>query len=451
MKTNLNGQMGRPAQWHACVHSNILEEAGKEQVKLTPADQVVGRPGMHSSTFRASACEFSLGEEVLAAYLSKKTWPSPNPESYSMLPLAQHGLRTFAGHLEELSMLWLSLLLPPMCIVMHGSRLLESSCFWVLASTNHGSLVWRAELHFVAGKSWIQFANPGAGQPWTMLHVTDPLEWYVLPCKAASPARVRAGMQGVDLDLGMAGFALEVTDERPVGCMRYCAQSECFQRFTVPQMQQLIVIAGVAYVGPRPKLEADVVAVLVKHFCPGATEGELMQIYALRAKMKQPLIKTIITPELAALVEEAVVPEDLEAMEKDVLEKHHAKHLKRKRHSEKQKGDGQAEASAAALLGAPAAPANPSRRQLRPIQGLVFTGAQAKRLVPQGVGCTITIHTGRSWQVKYPRRASEGYKSHSATWGPTLSHRDALLECLRWVWPLHTEATSEECPFDLEG
>ena len=26
-------------------------------------------------------------------------------------------------------MLWLSLLLPPMCIVMHGSGLLESSCY----------------------------------------------------------------------------------------------------------------------------------------------------------------------------------------------------------------------------------------------------------------------------------------------------------------------------------
>ena len=340
-------------------------------------------------------------------------------------------------------MLWLSLLLPPMCIVMHGSGLLESSCYWALTSTNHGSLVWKAELHFVAGKSWIQFADPGSGQPWTMLHVTDPLKWYVLPCKAASPARVRAGMQGVDIDLGMAGFdeiTDESADESPVGCMKYCAESECFQRFTVPQMQQLIAIAGVACVGPRPKLEADVVAALVKHFWPGATEDELIKIYALRVKMKQPVIKTIITPELAALVEEAVVPEDSEAMEKDVLEKHHAnaKHLKRKRHSEKQKGNGQAEASAAATLGAPAALANTSRRQLRPMEGMVFTGPQAKLLVPQAVGCTITIQTGKSWQVK-------------SAWGPTLSHRDALLECLGWVWPVHTEATSEECPFDVKG
>ena len=207
-------------------------------------------------------------------------------------------------------MLWLSLLLPPMCIVMHGSGQLQSSCFWVLTSTNHGSLVWKAELHFVADKSWIQFAESCSGQPWTMLHVTHPLEWYALPCKAGSPARVRAGMQGVDIYLGMAGFALEITDESPVGCMTYCAESECFQRFRVPRMQQLIAIAGVACVGPRLKLEADVVAALVKHFCPGATEDELIKIYALRAKMKQPVIKTTITPELAALVEEAVVPED---------------------------------------------------------------------------------------------------------------------------------------------
>ena len=130
-----------------------------------------------------------------------------------------------------------------------------------------------------------------------MLHVTDPLERYALPCKAASPARVRAGIQGVDIDLGMAGFALEITDESPVGCMKYCAECECSQRFTVPQMQQLIAIAGVACVGPRPKLEADVVAALVKHFCPGATEDELIKIYALRVKMKQPVSKTIITPE----------------------------------------------------------------------------------------------------------------------------------------------------------
>ena len=72
LKTNLNGQMGRPAQWHDCVHSNILEEAGKVQVKLTPADQVIGRPGMHSSTFRAYACDLSLGEGALAASTSPR-------------------------------------------------------------------------------------------------------------------------------------------------------------------------------------------------------------------------------------------------------------------------------------------------------------------------------------------------------------------------------------------
>eukprot|EP00972_Heterocapsa_arctica_P115067 16445851-Heterocapsa_arctica.AAC.1 len=157
--------MGRPAQWHACVHSNILEVAGKGQVQLKPGDQVVGKPGIHPSAFRASACEFVLGEAALQTYLAKQTWPSPNLENYSLLTLAHHALHTMAGHLEDLGLLWLSLLLPPMCIVIRGSGPLGNSCYWVLASTTHGSLVWHAELHPVGGTSWVKLADPGAGQP----------------------------------------------------------------------------------------------------------------------------------------------------------------------------------------------------------------------------------------------------------------------------------------------
>jgi hypothetical protein len=378
MKSNLHGHMGRPAQWHACVNSNILEEAGKRQVQLKPCDQVCGRPGVHPSAFRASACEFSLGGDALHTYLGKKTWPSPNPENYSLLPLAHHALHTLAGRLEDLSVLWLSLLLPPMSIIFRGSELLGNTCYWVLASTTHGSLVWHAELHMVGGTSWVKLAAPGAGQPWSMLHVTDPFEWYVVHCKSSSPSRVRTGMEGEDIRLGMAGFALEVIDESPVPCLKYCARTECFQRFTVPQLQQLLTLANVTIVGARPKLEADVVIALVTHLLPDATEEELKKIYALRGKMKQPVIETIITSELAALVEDAVVPEDMEAMEKEVLVKHSAKGVRKKPPAEKKQKDRVPADADVAPLAAPLGPAGPSARPIRAVVGQVFTIAEAR-------------------------------------------------------------------------
>jgi hypothetical protein len=128
----------------------------------------------------------------------------------------------------------------------------------------------------------------------------------------------------------MAGFALDVTYESPVPCLKYCARTECFQMFTVPQLQQLLTLAHVTIVRARPKLEADVVIALVTHLLPDATEQELKNIYALRFKMKQPVIETIITSELASLVEDDVFPEDLDAMEKEVFAKHSAKGVRKK-------------------------------------------------------------------------------------------------------------------------
>jgi hypothetical protein len=57
-------------------------------------------------------------------------------------------------------------------------------------------------------------------------------------------------------------------------------------------------------------------------------------------------------------------------------------------------------------LAAPLGPAGPSARPIRAIVGQVFTIAQARELVPKVVGCNITIHSGKSWHIRYLNRAS---------------------------------------------
>jgi hypothetical protein len=226
----------------------------------------------------------------------------------------------------------------------------------------------------------------------------------------------------------------------------HCARSECFSRFTVLQMLELVDEAGAPYLhGARPKLEADVVECLVRHLLPRATEEELEEVYGKRKRMKRSPIQAKITPELAALVEEAVPEQDAPTVDEDFAKLFVDKVAKTNVKKRKQPAQAEGQPSQVATVGQASSPSMGLRR----ITGTVFSTGQARSLMPKARGTSIAIHTGRAWQVKYIQRVTEGPKSHMETWGPDRSHRQCLLMCLSWAWQRHTEATSETCPWDL--
>jgi hypothetical protein len=263
----------------------------------------------------------------------------------------------------------------------------------------------------------------------------------------APPARAHLEMMlGGSSHEHVRAFMLEASIETPESCLVHCARVECFSRFTVPQMLELVDEAGAPHLhGARPKLEADVVECLVRHRLPRAIEEELDEVYGKRKRMKRSPIQAKITPELAALVEEAVPEQDAPTVDEDFGKLFVEKVVRTK--VKKRKQPAQAEEQPSQL--APVGQASSSRAGLRQITGTVFNIGQARALMPKGRGTTIAIHTGRAWQVKYAGRVTEGPKSHMETWGPDRSHRLCLLTCLSWAWQRHAEATSETCPWDL--
>ena len=74
----------------------------------------------------------------------------------------------------------------------------------------------------------------------------------------------------------------------------------------------------------------------------------------------------------------------------------------------------------------------------------------AKQHLPEMVGCSLTkdevLHN--RWVVKYPKKAPPW--STSCAFLKAGGEAQALKVVLAWVWELHTFATGEPCPWDLE-
>ena len=157
----------------------------------------------------------------MGTYLGKRSWPSPSPENYCLLPNAHHALLAFAPDCLELKRVWVSLLLPPGSVTIWGADMLGTKCYWVLSSTAHGALAWHADIRYIGGKSGVEIAMQETC--WEILHVTDPAEWYILDCVGAPPARAHAEMQpGAGSHMSAMGFMLEAAVENPQICLAHC-------------------------------------------------------------------------------------------------------------------------------------------------------------------------------------------------------------------------------------
>ena len=109
--------------------------------------------------------------------------------------------------------------------------------------------------------------------------------------------------------------------------------------------------------------------------------------------------------------------------------------------------DGHAAQASSSSAGSRGNPTAVVRKVSLPMQ--VSSGLEARRYLPQSLGCTMQLHKTRQWQVKYPAKPLPP-KSHSVTYDEVqVTQRQAMLTCLRWAWQVHEALGFDACPHDL--
>lgn len=153
-KVSGNGSMSVQTQWHREVTSGMLPDSGKPLLQAEGADQVVGDADLQASTFRATACDFSLGAAALDEFMTESSWPSPSPQSWMQIPVATAALVAHRGRLATLPLLFQSMVAVQGSVLVHIDGLVGSEAWWVLDRTPSGVVVWPLETYTLNGFTW---------------------------------------------------------------------------------------------------------------------------------------------------------------------------------------------------------------------------------------------------------------------------------------------------------
>ena len=113
--------------------------------------------------------------------------------------------------------------------------------------------------------------------------------------------------------------------------------------------------------------------------------------------------------------------------------------------------DGEALATGGAVHGSGAGSSGAAPFTSKVVPQKAYTSEEARRMLPDGKGVWIGLHTDHAWQAKYPAK-KDPPRSHTNTWDvhdAEVSHFRCLVRCLRWVWAAHQETTGQACPWDF--
>ena len=408
------------------------------------------------------SCYSAFVLSAFAAVILSLITASPS-EHFMFTGIAHFGMLQ-CGDVAHMKDMWMSMLLPPHTVAVKRENMFETSCLWVLKSTHVGALCMPGQIHFTNGRSCVRIP-PRVTLDELFVSVLDHRDWYIHEYTGALPEHLAEATDDAIHDLGPGGVTLVLNDIRPVPLMEFVARNECFNRFTLPQLWMIIDILDLPVPEPKPRLQQDVLRLLLINVLRPITSAQVEEILKSHACMRRQM-DSKITSENQHLTVEAVPEADQPLMKAEV-----AKHSKKKQRAE-QKAQPREVSSTARSSNEPSAAdqtavskvptellesvdersgKHASKKTGRPITGQHFTAVQARTLLPANVpGVTITINAGSQWQVKYPR-TSPGPRSHSRIWQSTgpQTHRRCMLECIEWAWDRHQEATGISCPWDL--
>lgn len=436
-------------QWHLDTTTGVLEDAGKPQVEITDGDHITAASSKFSmGCFKANAARMSLDNEKLDKYLNGKDLKVPSAENYLLLGLRTAGFLQLA--MDDLQKTWRCCLLRPGDMVVHVDDALDTRCFWVLKSDEYGALTWKCSVEFLDGVSWIKPVRKGEEEvePFAIIHMLTLDDFLFMDVSAYSPQEFQAQMG--DQDTGMLHMFFKQHGAALTSTLVHNGR-RAFSGITTPQMIRIFEAAGFEWPGTRrPTLEMDVCYALLQQVFPDLDHDEIMRILARRNKQKAADFEVALTADILQELDEALFAPDKGGMQANL-----------NNDNKNVAADEPAEAQPAApgpeegppAPPPPTEPAPPAPRMPRPILGDQFTRATALSYCPGTRSeCTISLHSGRAWQIKYKPRITVGPKSHMETWGGTsgLTHRRALLLCLAWAWERHAERTGEASPWSFE-
>ena len=455
-KAQKGQSLGVLAQWHRCVRCSVLEQAGLTQVPVQSRDRAASQSTIPAELFQTPpSCKASLGKDLVESYMGTKHWSAPSAQNYLRLPMMTAQLAQPGWDTEGLKATWCSVFAVEGSFIVHKDMVLDSACEWVLMSCERGLLTWPCTVEVHEGEQYINLSGAAGPECYKFVYLTDPGDYYVL---SAKPCILKSNDAVGGVHAGGARF--HVTAGGMMTVLEYSAR-RAFPGVTVAQMKRWLMQTRINWHDDVPSLEMAVAFQLIKQVLR-CEDDEALQILQRRNAKKAHAFASSITKSLRGIAAEAVPPEERQAVETEIFKadkkmaKQDAKRqaaIKRARlvpasRPEEDAGGPRASGSGS---GPPVAERGRISEGPRAIVGEQFTVEEAKVYLPDYPGVWIHIKGARCWLVKFDKRA-RGFKSHMATWSDGgRTHKECLLECLRWVWQVYRAEVPDgrPCPWDL--
>ena len=422
-------------------------------------------PSVEQTDFNArSHRDFSLGEDKLLEYKNGRNWPTMSVERYQLRCLALRNVLSAQSDVAKLKKHWLSLLVPPgTMLVRKAPTGGDGACVrgrWVLATNEFGCMLW--ELQGVHSGHWMLFRPApyeagGAAVPvWTHFPIAEHDKLQVMHVKTLPPTVVKKNVtMPAESQPWHRGVLLCVDKRVAPEPLMTAAAKYAFNNLSCDQMNDLIDLAEIQYEGPKPRLEADLAALLIRSQLPGISDTELADIMLHRGSKKQQAAHpTVLAEENVKTVHGIIEADEANVAVQELGEE---KKLAGRSSSGPASSTSSATATASAAASGSAATSSASpgaaaasgpRGEPKPVPPGDYTVDEARELMPKVKKAWIGIHTGRAWQVKYPKATYP--KSHTCAWaadGGEPTYWQALRECLLWAWECYAhDFPGEKCP-----
>ena len=303
---------------------------------------------------------------------------------------------------------------------------------YVLGTSEFDVTVWPMVVHACnAERHFIPAPN---GDAWKHIHIDELEGWKVLGIAALPPDVFKESVGEPCVDEPVPpGIVLAAVGAKGEPLVNHSARYG-FRGVIVPLMRKLCILLNAHKGGRIPTREKELATLLIKFCFPEFTDEEVAAALAHRPNTNKCRHATVLTEENVEAAENIL--EDDEELHEEVE--------KSKKEAAAAKPGASSSHQPYVPAGGPA-PAAPEPDAPTPWPPGDHGLAAARAFLPLAPGCSLNIHKGKSWQVKYlykpdpPRSYSEAWRDDE----DGHSRFDVLRRCVTWAWHWHNKATGE--------
>jgi hypothetical protein len=441
-----NQRMARLKRWMCAVDAKVIAEHGREEVTADTERAALKKVSPSMFDFRDS--QPTVPAQVLNQICGRIKWQTYTPQSYhtcvSAWQLLLHAFRTHT--IEKVGQAWRT------AFLLQGSVVIRKlagpgAAMLVLKSTQYAMLCWPLAAWDEQGRTFFQVDTRSGSKPsWHVAYEFD--EWRVLPHEVVPPSVMKAvykvgSHHGVCMR--QAGAALGVV---------HAAALAGFKGLSTSMLQDLATDM-MWDVSGMPTHHCELLDWLIRKAVPDIGDAEVAKVFEGSAAPDQSVLLLGDHQELADGVLAAQDKLDCKshghALEQAKLRRQEVAHYMKGK-SYEIKGSLQLELPREAAprpRGRPKSAASSSSMFNFKADPNTWTDPYLKTLLPQVVGCHITVVPTRQTATAY-YRTLEPPSSRSRTWGTRHTPEQVLAHVVSWAWMQHAAQTGEKCPHDLE-